>query len=318
VYPRVFSTPFKTMKLSAFASADYTCRGECPVIGRDYALLHLLSDLPLGLLGLSVIGTVAAVVMLLVQRRRSIPLDCLALVGTQAFALIAAAVVLHSHLYHGLRQLLFSLPAIAVLAAVGLAVLFTVSKTPLQRRLLGVAAAVALILPTGVQLAMFPYQYSYVNVAAEQTGSFGVPIDNDYYRTSFREYLRTGPRDVKVTCPFLRWGGTPRRGDIDCRTQGAGTFSTYWRHLPAPDHPRAGEFYSLMHGARPIPPNCELYREVRRWRNLEPAVMSRMFKCHTPTRAEIVAGRAEIVRNRAKAKLPPKHFKPLPPASAFS
>lgn len=318
VYPRVFSTPFKTMKLSAFASADYTCRGECPVIGRDYALLHLLSDLPLGLLGLSVIGTVAAVVLLLVQRRRSIPLDCLALVGTQAFALIAAAVVLHSHLYHGLRQLLFSLPAIAVLAAVGLAVLFTVSKTPLQRRLLAVAGAAALILPTAVQFAMFPYQYTYVNVAAEQTGSFGVPVDNDYYRTSFREYVRTGPRDVKVTCPFLRYGGTPKRAGVDCRTQGAGTFSAYWRHLPAPDRPKAGEFYALIHGARPAPPNCEVYRQVRRWRNLESVVISQMFTCHNPTRAEILAGRAEIVRHRAKAKLPPRHFRELPPEVASS
>ena len=309
IYPRIFSTPFTTMKMSAFASADYTCRRECPVIGRSYALLHLVTDLPLGLLALSAVGSAAAIVMVVVRRRRSIPLDCIALVGSQAFALMAAAIIAHSHLYHGLRQLLFALPALAVLAAIGLAVLLTRASTGLQRRVLAIGAAVALVLPTAVQVAMFPYQYTYINVAAEQVSDFGVQVEQDYYRTSFREYVRIGPNDVKVTCPFLRYGGTPRRYGTDCRTQGAGTFSTYWRHRPAPDRPRDDEFYALMFGDRSTPHNCEPYREVRRWRNLEWAVMSQMFKCHPPTSAQIMAGRADIARNRAKAKLPPLHFK---------
>lgn len=313
LYPRVFSTPFTTLKISAFGSADYTCRSECPVIGRSYALLHLLTDLPLGLLALTAIGTVAAVVLLVVQRRRWTALDCLALVGSQAFALLIAAMIFHSHLYHGLRQLLFIVPALAVLAAVGLAVLLTTAHARRWRRVLVVAAAGAMILPTAVQLALFPYQYTYVNVAAEQIGRLGVKVDDDYYRTSFREYVRIGPQDVKVLCPFLRYGGTPRRGGIDCRTQGAGTFSAYWRDRAAPDRPKAGEFYALMHGRRPTPPNCRPYLQVDRWRNLERAVMSQMFRCHTPTRAEILQGRADIVRNRAKAKLPARTFKPLPP-----
>ena len=316
IYPRIFSTPLTTLRLSAFGSADYTCRRECPVIDRSYALAHLLTDIPLGLLALSVVGSAAAIVMVLVQRRRSIPLDSIALVGSQAFALMAAAIMVHSHLYHGLRQLLFALPALSVLAAVGLAVVLTKASSGLQRRLLGIAAAAALVLPTAVQLAMFPYQYTYINVAAEQITDFGVKVENDYYRTSFREYVRIGPQDVKITCPFLRYGGTPRRYGTDCRTQGAGTFSTYWRDRPAPDRPRDGEFYALMFGDRPTPPNCEPHRVVRRWQNLEPVVMSQMFKCQPPTPDEIAAGRADIARNRAEANLKPVKFKPIRTQSA--
>jgi len=143
------------------------------------------------------------------------------------------------------------------------------------------------VLPTAVQAAMFPYQYAYINVAAEQ---LGVQADEDYFGTSFREYAFQDPQDVKIICPFLRYGFVVWRADTDCRTRFAHTFSAYWRGRPAPDYPKNGEFYTLLRGSRAIPPNCEAYRQVERWRNLETTVMSRMVKCHNPTRDEILEG----------------------------
>jgi hypothetical protein len=301
-YPRIFGNLPRALYMSAFGSADYSGLGDHSPSSRSYVFKHLLIDLPLGLVALMLLGTAVAFVLLAVQRRRSTHLDCLALVGSQAFALIAAAVILDSSLYHGLRQLLFAVPAFAILATVGLAALLTKTKPGLPQRAAAVAAGIALILPTIVQFTLFPYQYSYINVAAEQ---LGVGADDDYFGTSFREYAYKDPQDVKIICPFLRYGGEVWGGDTDCRTRFAHTFSAYWRGRPAPNHPKHGEFYVLLRGSRPKPPNCTLYREVERWRNLEKAVMSRMFVCHQPTTAEWFEGNMMETKARAKAGLPP-------------
>jgi hypothetical protein len=303
VYPRIYGDLPRALYMSAFGSADYDGLGDHAPSNRGYVFEHALIDLPLGLVALMAAGTAAAVILLVVQRRRSTHLDCLALVGSQAFALITAAVIFDSALYHGLRQLLFAIPALAILAAVGLAALLTKARPGLPRRAVGIAACLALILPTAVQLALFPYQYSYINVAAEQLGK---GADDDYFGTSFREYAYKDPQDVKVICPFQRFGGEVWAGDPDCRTRFAHTFSAYWRGRPTPNNPKHGEFYAILRGSRPTPPNCEVYRDVERWRNLEKAVMSRMFVCHQPTEQEWYEGNLIETQRRQAAGLPPK------------
>lgn len=293
IYPRIFSEPFTALTKSAFASSGYQGLGHYPPSGRSYLFRHALIDLPLGLLVLMIAGIAASIFLIGIQRRRSSQLDCLALVGCQAFALTTAAVLVDSVLYHGLRQVLFAIPALAVLATVGLAALLTWSRPGRWRRGMATAACCALILPTAVQAAMFPYQYAYINVAAEQSG---VRSDADYFGTSFREYAFKRPQHVKIVCPFLRFGGHVKRNGPDCRTRFAHTFSAYWYGRPALDLPRNNEFYALLRGSRPTPPNCEVYRQVERWQNMEMTVMSRMFKCHKPTTAELRESLA--MRNR--------------------
>jgi hypothetical protein len=305
IYPRVFGDLIQALYVSAFGSAHYEGLGSQIPSDRSYLFQHSLIDLPLGLLALMLTGTIAAAYMWLVQRRRSVHLDCIALVGSQAFALTTAAVVFNSALYHGLRQMLFAIPALAVLATIGLAALLTITPAGRLRLAVGIAGCVALILPTAVQVALFPYQYSYINVAAEQLGA---RADDDYFGTSFREYAYQEPQDIKVTCPFLRYGFVVWRADTDCRTRFAHTFSAYWRGREAPDHPKNGEFYTLLRGSRAIPPNCEPYRQVERWRNLEKAVMSRMVKCHQPKRDEILEGVTQL--NAAQLKYGIKTYWP--------
>jgi len=307
IYPRVFGDLYQALYLSAIGSADYEGLGKQSPSDRSYLFLHALIDLPLGLLALMLTGTFVAAYLWLVQRRRSVHLDCIALVGSQAFALMTAAVVLDSSLYHGLRQMLFAIPALAVLATIGLAALLTKSPVGRFRFAVAIAGCVAMILPTAAQAAMFPYQYSYINVAAEQ---LGVETNEDYFGMSFREYAYDDPQDVKIVCPFMRLGYIIwRDNEPDCRTRFAHTLSAYWRGRPTPDEPKTpGEFYAVLRGSRPTPPNCEIYREVERWRNLEKTVMSRMFVCHRPTREDTLEGVTML--NRAQSRLGYKLYWP--------
>lgn len=305
LYPRVFGDFFRALYMSAFGSANYDGLGSHFPSDRSYLFAHAFIDLPLGILALMLTGTFVSAYFWLVQRRRSVHLDCIALVGSQAFALMTAAVVLDSPLYHGLRQMLFAIPALAVLATVGLAALLTwaSNRAPERAGRLRLAVALgacgALILPTAAQAALFPYQYSYVNVAAEQ---LGVDTDDDYFAMSFREYAHEEPQDVKIVCPFLRMGYIIwRDNEPDCRTRFAHTLSAYWRGREALDKPKKpDEFYAVLRASRPTPPNCDLYRQVTRWRNLERAVMSRMFVCHHPTREETLEG--VTILNRAQIR----------------
>ena len=298
LYPRVFADLPHALFMSAFTSANYDGLGSQLASDRSYLFIHAFVDLPLGLVTLMLTGTFVAAYLWLVQRRRSVHLDCIALVGSQAFALMTAAVVLDSALYHGLRQMLFAIPALAVLATVGLAALLTKSRGRV-RIAIAAGACIAMILPTAAQAAMFPYQYGYINVAAEQVG---VKVDEDYFGTSFREYADDDPQDVKIVCPFMRMGYIIwRDAEPDCRTRFAHTFSAYWRGRPAPDRPdKPGEFYAILRGSRPTPPNCDVYRQVERWRNLEKTVMSRMFVCHHPTRDEVLEGVTMLNREQVR------------------
>jgi hypothetical protein len=298
VYPRVYSDPIKALIVSVFTGAKYEGLGDQAPSDRTYLPVHMVTDLPLGLVALMGAGTVFALIVAF-QRRRSTRVDCLALVGSQAFALMGASVIFDANLYQGLRQMLFAIPALALLAGVGLAALLS-KTTPGARRIgVSVAAAIALVLPTAAQAAMFPYQYSFVNVAAEQAGIIGFD-GPDYFATSFSEYAYTGPQNVKVVCPFLRFGGVAERNDNDCRTRFAHTFSAFWRGRPTPDEPKRDEFYALLRGSRPTPPNCTPYRQVVRRENLQKVVMSRMFKCYPATEAEKLTGQKMVARERAK------------------
>lgn len=299
IYPRVFGDLYQALYMSALGSSHYEGLGKQSPSDRSYVFIHALIDLPLGIVALMLTGTFVAAYLWLVQRRRSVHLDSIALVGSQAFALMTAAVVLDSSLYHGLRQMLFAIPAFAVLATIGLAALLTITPAGRLRLAVAIAGCVAMVLPTAAQAAMFPYQYSYINVAAEQ---LGVENNEDYFGTSFREYAYDGPQDVKIVCPFMRLGYIIWSEDEpDCRTRFAHTFSAYWRGRPTPDRPeKPGEFYAILRGSRPTPPNCEIYREVKRWRNLEETTMSRMFVCHHPTRQETLEGITML--NRAQQR----------------
>ena len=110
-----------------------------------------------------------------------------------------AAIVFGSALYTGLRQQLFIVPPIAVLAGLGVATL--IAWLGNQRRwgaLLGAAGlGIGLLLPTTDQIRLHPYQYVYLN-------EFASPIngrwETDYWFVGAREAIRRIPADARAQC----------------------------------------------------------------------------------------------------------------------
>lgn len=265
VYPAVFSTPLRTLWESATSSSRFDGRsGEW-----FYVPALLLGEMPLLLLGLVVVGTVVALRRVLVGTASDL---AWLLVGTQAFTLPLLAMVRESNLYNGLRQLLFMVPALAVLATLGIAVVVALGRGPGRgrgrdrttgRRAVagGLVAlvALALVAPTVAQLRLFPYGYAFASWP-----SYAVPeaADTDYWRTSARELAPDVPADGWVTCsPALDEERRSLRrsldGDEDCARTLVGPLAPYAADRGAAVGIGPTEFWAVTAGPRRPGTNCE-------------------------------------------------------------
>lgn len=284
-YPRGFSHPVDLLWNSAVVSSNFDHRADHA--SRAYFVEHTLQEWPLILLVLMVVGSIAAVFLSIgALRRRSVAASHWLLIGTQAFGMVALVVLAKSPLYNGLRQLLFAVPAQALLATIGLAVLLRLSRGRRLRMALASLSAVGLILPSLVQLSMFPYQYAYLNVAAELGGAHQ---DMDYWETGLRALLPYVSEDVKVVCPHFRRDF--RRTSPDCRTRQGGTFSPYYQASgrPAFDSPKDLEFQALVRGSYPLPVRCTLLHQVTRRQNVHRIVISQVALCQPKQRTREAA-----------------------------
>jgi hypothetical protein len=277
LYPKVFGDPVAMLSGSLGQSTHFP---HGLAAGRHYIFERTGIEWPVLLLAFMLVGTVvAAVVCLRTMRSDPRRAAVLGLVGVQAYALTLAAIVMNANVYDGLRQLLFAVPAQAVLATVGIAAVATVMPARAGRWVFTSVAVAALVLPTIVQARLYPYQYAYGNVVAEWTGA---GILNDNWKVSFREYVRDVPPTVKAVCPNEPPEGPPIDRDLynDCRGNSKAfqpPWRAYWHHPRFdPDSPL---FYTLLRAQRPVPPNCRVVDRVVRMRNLEPAVMSRLLLC---------------------------------------
>jgi len=277
LYPKVFGDPVAMLSGSIGQSTQFP---HGVAAGRHYIFERTAIEWPVLLLAFMLVGTVVAAVICL-RSMRSDPHRAAAfgLVGVQAYALTAAAIIMNANVYDGLRQLLFAVPAQALLATVGMAAVATVMRGRASRWVFVGFAVAALVLPTIVQARLYPYQYAYGNVVAEWTGA---GILNDNWKVSFREYVRDVPPTVKAACPNEPPEGPPIDRDLynDCRGNSKAfqaPWVDYWHHARFdPDSPK---FYTLLRAQRPVPPNCRVVDQVDRMRNLERAVMSRLLLC---------------------------------------
>jgi hypothetical protein len=277
LYPKVFGDPVAMLSGSLGQSTQFP---HGVAAGRHYVIERTAIEWPVLLLAFMLVGTVVAAIACL-RTMRSDPRRAavLGLVGVQAYALALAAIIVNANIYDGLRQLLFAVPAQAVLATIGMAAAATVVRGTVGRWVFVGVAIAALVLPTIVQARLHPYQYAYGNVVAEWTGA---GILNDNWKVSFREYVRDVPPTVMAVCP----NDPPPTGPInrdnysDCRGNSkafSAPWKAYWHHARFdPDSP---EFYTLLRAQRPVPTNCRVVDRVVRTRNLEPAVMSRLLLC---------------------------------------
>ena len=287
IYPHLFGSPLRALARSSESSSSFL-DGEKS--DRLYVPRHLVEDLPTLLTVFALTGTVVAVAMLLRRRRSDRATTArLALVGAQAFTVPVVAIVLGSDLYHGLRQLLFAIPALAVLAAYGMA--WWRERPRPGGRLVALAAAAALALPTLDQVTLQPYQTTYVNLATDLlVGSRAADMrpGGDYWRVSIPELVAHAPLDHQLLCkattvedtdlayPFTNGGeafSTSR--STDCREEPTGPLApdrlSVDRVLPA------RQYDAVFLG--PLPRNCTPLDDVSRWRHGFDVVLTTLGRC---------------------------------------
>ncbi|CAN5198278.1 hypothetical protein BH09ACT11_BH09ACT11_00640 [soil metagenome] len=235
-----------------------------------YVPVHALTETPVMLLVCWVTG-VGLAVWYAVRFRRMDPAGTasISVVATQALLLPLLAIAAESQFYNGLRQVMFVMPASAVLTTVGIAWLMRRlailgSRVPV---LATVVSALVLIPVTVEQAALFPFQYSWSNRIASV---LNVPPDPDYWRVSFRQLIDESPTDGRVYCSPRTPEGVARPtgrafSSGDCRTLVTGPLMPYWPTPLVDDLPEE-QFYGFVQGSQSIPSNCvELGSVSRSW-----------------------------------------------------
>lgn len=186
------------------------------------------------------------------------------LVAMQVFFVPAVGVVTGATTYDGMRQFLFVLPGIAVLAAAAIAWIFD-SLRSRRARVAGavvLAAAAAIVVRDMVQL--HPYQYVYFNRAS---GGLRGAVDRyelDYWALSFREateWLNQHARQpvTVIVAGNLHSAALFARPGI--------TMVHYQSELA--EEARTGPFYFLAlykHGYAALHPECGVVHRVERQR----------------------------------------------------
>ncbi len=218
-YPKVFLNPVGALWHSVRVSSQFVewdgWTLSAGVAHRQPPPLWYLpawfgNQVPVLLLAAALIGLVGVgylVVRVLMKRSRNATLMTgLALVAAQVVFLPGISVLARSHVYSGVRQMLFVVPGLAVLAAVGGR--WLIARLARSRRFgsgpyLSAAYAVAvlaLVLPSVDQARLFPFGYTYFNEVATLR-----PIDGrwatDYWQASYRELAESiGPAGA-IACP---------------------------------------------------------------------------------------------------------------------
>ena len=280
IYPRAFADPFSTLTNATEASSRFRGSGGA----RSYLPIHLLLDPPLLMVVLVLAGSALFFVRLRTMRTAGDELVGIAVVGAQAGAVPLAAVLSSAYLYNGLRQVLFVLPALAVLATYFVVELVRSTRRDADdRRALAVVVtlvSVALVLPVIGQARLFPYNYTQRGVLLE---ALGVTAELDYWRTSVRELASEVPLGGRVVCsPYWLEGNAQRfgfDGSHDCASDPVGPLSPY--RASRPDGPTLApdEFYAVSALAQAPPPNCRLVGSVTRTVVLDPVRMSHVARC---------------------------------------
>jgi hypothetical protein len=192
-------------------------------------------------------------------------------------------------MYDGIRQHLYVIPAIAILAGLGAARLGNWAGRPGAKPTRGVLTktvlALALLVPMTEQTILFPYNYVYVNPLAGIGGVEG-NWETDYWQASWPEALSHIPLDVNLRCAYeLVPPGEPTDvplRSIPCPGEQLDPFSdrrgTDTEAEPAREPPA---LWAIGHKrARNRPPDtCEQVDNVTRWLRGETVTMSYVLRC---------------------------------------
>jgi len=288
IYPNSFGNPLRLLAASASATSDFPAGGYTLTAGMElpveepawyYLPVWFGSQLPIIILISATVGLIAVTyhyLRLALGREQSCPVAYGALpVIAQTLIVPLAALVLGSPIYGGLRQLLFVLPAVALLAALGAWFGFSALRSSERRWLVpatwGVLLA-GLAIPVIAQLQLFPYTYAYFNVPT-LTRPVNGNWDVDGWWLSGRELVGKAPSGERVICVE-----SEARPVADCAAQGviAPFMPTDPRTIPLQED----EFIALDRTPRDVlGADCRTVDEVSRRLLWQEVVLSQAEVC---------------------------------------
>jgi hypothetical protein len=304
VYPKVAATPFDLLTESVSGAAEFPYRGFTLTAGQLlsehppwwYLPAWIGASYPLLLGALAVLGGVLGIRTLVQAPRRresdaiwNRPELGLLLVLQQALLLPAASVLTGATLYNGMRQHLYVLPALAILAGYGAWRFWrwARSRQPARRwrRLAVVLLGAALLVPMIEQTLLFPYNYAYVNPVAG-IGGVEDEWETDYWFAAGPEALSRVPAGADLLCSrflVLPWDadGRPELEPCDGEEQLApyadrqGTaVDERWRNDQL-----ATWVIGRKRAANRPPDYCEEADDVTRWLRGERVTMAYVLRC---------------------------------------
>lgn len=308
-YPLVFSNPMNLLLHSLTDSSNYPITGFTLTAGRLisenppwwYLPVWGFASSPVLLFSLAIIGGGAAIwsmarsavgggpsLLRTLVQRRDLPII---LVLQQALFLSFGSIVAGSSMFTGLRQHLYIVPAVAILAGVGACRMWehsTRNQGGVKWRR-GAAAAIlsaALVVPMAEQSILFPYNYTYINPIAG-LGGINDRWETDYWWASSREALSRVPGDVQPRCSaFLVPQSDPSsEPDLYACASSAG-FAPYLgerKAAPTPPEPDGQDSWVIgrKRAGNIVPDYCRSEDSVTRWLRGENVVMSYVLRCNT-------------------------------------
>lgn len=296
-YPKAFANPVSALVASVGQSAKFGGQESADTsITLASALGYLPSwlrlQLPIGLMLLALVGAGLAVFLIVRALRAREPQAGwqavgLAAVGAQLLVLPLGAALAKSNVYDGVRQFLFILPAIAILATLGIVALVLLAARPRRVQpvwgiLAWVLVGVSVLLPVADQWRLFPYNYAYANEVASPLND---RIPTDYWRTSMRELVPLVPAEGATACNFdpLILGLVP----IDCANAGqvAPYLDTRGTTSIGVSVPPGKYLYLASNRGRAAPApesGCSVVDQVTRTLHGEEVVMSYVAVCEAP------------------------------------
>ncbi len=308
VYPAVFAEPLSFLTNTITNSADFDWTGSTLTAGSLlsqqppwwYLPIWLFASMPLLLLLLAITGAVVLFrpIGRPVRRFHGLGRDLIQrpefpgiIVLFQALPLAVGSVVLSSVMYTGLRQFLFMVPALAILAGIGGFHLWRYARARARvgskgpARMVLAALCLALIIPTVEGGLLFPYNYVYVNPIAGVGGVNG-NWETDFFWASSREAADRVPDDVRPVCtpkPDPRLAYPIAVIFQDCARFGLPYFRALDASQPPIDNPSgpAWALARLRENGR-LPEYCRSVDDVTRWLRGEQVVMSYVAQCLLP------------------------------------
>ncbi len=318
IYPAVFERPVDFLTETLSGSADFPWTGVTLTAGRLvtedppwwYLPTWAFASMPVLIFVLGIFGAGVAVWSMLRRWSGGTGSFCRALfarrdlavllVIQQAVLVSLGSVVIGSNMYSGLRQHLYVVPAMAILAGFGGWRLWEylerrdVNASWRRGALAGLLCA-ALVIPMAEQTLLFPYNYTYVNPIAGIGGVNG-RWESDYWWASSREALKRVPAGEDVRCGSrLDADNTPGKGFGSTGCLFSNQFAPYVDEQgqeaeETPVKPDVDWTISRSRAGAEPPDFCRSQDNVTRWLRGESVLMSWLLLCDRSGPGRSVAG----------------------------